>query len=482
MSIYLDTSRVVSLDVETTMVPNHSPYSNTSKLCRIGLIRQGKEARCLPGVYDKDVHKALLKMNVIVGFNLKFDLAWMRRAGYEGLSDIKLWDCQYAYYLLNSQATRMPKLDDALEDANIPLKIDKVKEEYWDKGIDTPDIPTPILDEYLTGDVEKTLALFHHQYPLIVEAGLLPVMELAMEDLHVLNEMEWNGMRFNVEGALEHADVLDKQHSALYAELIDHIGIPFNPASNDQLSAVLYGGTFQVETRVPNGVFKSGKKMGETRYKIERTDVTFPRRYKPIEGSESKKEGVWLVNTDVLAKLRPLDKKDRKIIPLLQQMSKLAKLSGTYLRGWSKLIDEMNWHPTHIHQTLNQCVTATGRLSSSKPNSQNADPITKKFIVSRFEDGVILDFDVKGLETMAAAYLSGDAVMIEEIKNGIDLHSRNQEAFGLPHRTIAKILVFRLLYGGTEHGFVLDSDFMSVSVSKKYWKRLLISSMRSTKV
>lgn len=29
------------------------------------------------------------------------------------------------------------------------------------------------------------------------------------------------------------------------------------------------------------------------------------------------------------------------------------------------------------------------------------------------------------------------------------------------------------MYGGTEHGFVKDSDFISVSTSKKYWKEVI---------
>jgi len=89
-------------------------------------------------------------------------------------------------------------------------------------------------------------------------------------------------------------------------------------------------------------------------------------------------------------------------------------------------------------------VAVTGRLSSSSPNSQNADPITKKFIYSRYgKIGNILNFDVKGLEVVCAAFLSKDEVLRKELVDGVDIHSENQKAFGLPERVIAKVLKFR---------------------------------------
>lgn len=52
----------------------------------------------------------------------------------------------------------------------------------------------------------------------------------------------------------------------------------------------------------------------------------------------------------------------------------------------------------------------------------------------------------------------------------MDLHTDNQEKFGLPSRLIAKILNFRILYGGNEFSFANDPDFTSISKSKAYWK------------
>lgn len=79
-----------------------------------------------------------------------------------------------------------------------------------------------------------------------------------------------------------------------------------------------------------------------------------------------------------------LTKEAKQIVELLKRYSELEKLRGTYLIGYSSLIEKMNWSSNTLHGTLNQCVAITGRLSSSKPNLQNADPITKVFMESKF--------------------------------------------------------------------------------------------------
>ena len=77
--------------------------------------------------------------------------------------------------------------------------------------------------------------------------------------------------------------------------------------------------------------------------------------------------------------------KVKKIIDLLIQRSVLEKINGTYLLGLPKKREEMNWPPNKLHSTLNQCVTVTGRLSSTKPNQQNFADLAKSFCISRYE-------------------------------------------------------------------------------------------------
>lgn len=68
-----------------------------------------------------------------------------------------------------------------------------------------------------------------------------------------------------------------------------------------------------------------------------------------------------------------------------------------------------------------------------------------------------------------ALFYSQDKVGLQEWYDGVDLHSENQKAFGLPERVVAKTLLFRILYGGTSNGFIRDSDFMHVSRKKEFW-------------
>lgn len=90
---------------------------------------------------------------------------------------------------------------------------------------------------------------------------------------------------------------------------------------------------------------------------------------------------------------------------------------------------------------------------------------------------MLIEGDAKGLEVFGAAYLSGDKVLCQEIKDGVDIHTANQIKFGFPMtregRVIAKILKFRIIYGGTEFGFVNDSDFNWLSHDTKFWRRAI---------
>ena len=88
---------------------------------------------------------------------------------------------------------------------------------------------------------------------------------------------------------------------------------------------------------------------------------------------------------------------------------------------------------------------------------------------------MILNFDVKGLEVVCAAYLSKDPVLIQELNDNVDIHSMNQSDLGLPDgkegRDTAKTFMFRIIYGGMF--FHNDPDFAKVSTSRKFWEKKL---------
>lgn len=85
----------------------------------------------------------------------------------------------------------------------------------------------------------------------------------------------------------------------------------------------------------------------------------------------------------------------------------------------------------------------------------------------------LVNGDVKGLEVVAAAQLSGDRILCKEILDGEDIHGNNQKAFGLPERVIAKIFKFRLLYGGSAYSYANDPDFQPVSRDQNYWQEVI---------
>lgn len=63
--------------------------------------------------------------------------------------------------------------------------------------------------------------------------------------------------------------------------------------------------------------------------------------------------------------------------------------------------------------------------------------------------------------------------MMQEIIDGIDIHTENAiKYFGsIDYRTVAKILAFRLLYGGSAYAFFMDPKMPSFSLAK--WEGLV---------
>jgi DNA polymerase I-like protein with 3'-5' exonuclease and polymerase domains len=147
---------------------------------------------------------------------------------------------------------------------------------------------------------------------------------------------------------------------------------------------LLYGGIISEDIRIPVGTYKTGSKIGQTRYKIIVKQYELPRLVEPLKGTEVKKGGFWEVNEVVLKRLK-LSKEAKKVVDLLNKYAILEKLRGTYLEGYSKLITSMHWEPDRLHTNFNQTSVITGRLSSSRPNLQNCDPQTKVYCESRYE-------------------------------------------------------------------------------------------------
>jgi DNA polymerase I-like protein with 3'-5' exonuclease and polymerase domains len=378
-------NRPLVIDVETTISNNGNPFDETNRLIVTGLKFIGHSPKLIwTDDLDQTVQHAINDCTFLVLFNAKFDLHWLRKHGYV-FGHKRIWDCQLGEFILNYQESQYPSLDEALAKYGAEPKLDVVKKEYWEKGIDTDQVPRDILSEYLEGDLDKTEFVFKKQWDIFKTDGRYSLFKLQCKDLLTLEEMEWNGIKFNSEKARARAELISQELDLLIMELGEFArGVPININSNDHLSCLLYGGTIVEDYRIPIGVFKTGAKTGETRYKVLQKEYKLERLIEPLKGSETKKEGYWKVNDDILRALKT-NSKSKQLIELIKQHNKLEKLRGTYLIGWSNLIGKMHWPMDTIHGSLNQCRAITGRLSSDNPNLQNADPTTKIYCESRYD-------------------------------------------------------------------------------------------------
>ena len=141
----------------------------------------------------------------------------------------------------------------------------------------------------------------------------------------------------------------------------------------------------------------------------------------------------------------------------------VKKLLSTYIEPLPSYISSVTGK---IHTTFNQALTATGRLSSSKPNLQNipirtdrGKEIRKAFIPSR-PAGVIVSADYSQIELRIMAHLSCDQQLIAAFRNGEDVHAMTAaKIFGIDikdvtsdQRRIAKTANFGIMYGISAFG------------------------------
>lgn len=367
------------LDVESTIFQKGNPFSRRNKLVLVGI---GNYI----GLDKQEIQDRITATNLLVGFNIKFDLHWIQRHEID-FSHCAVWDCQLAHFLLTGQSNPYPSLNSVASEYGLGSKLDVVADEYWSKGIDTDQIPKDVLQEYLEQDLLLTERVYHHQINLFKkDPQLYKLFKLHCQDLLCLQDMEWNGMDFDVSRAEELANQELKRINEIECRLKEgYENIPINFQSRDHLSAYLYGGTIVDEVRLPIGVYKTGAKAGLPRFKIVEYTYNLPQLIKPPEGSELIKEGYYATDEGTLRSIK-CNREARKRLDLILERSKSSKLLGTYYRGIPELIEEMDWPPGTIHGNLNQCVAATGRLSSSRPNLQNFAGEVDKLIRSRYVD------------------------------------------------------------------------------------------------
>ncbi|MBO5943215.1 MAG: DNA polymerase I [Bacteroidales bacterium] len=141
----------------------------------------------------------------------------------------------------------------------------------------------------------------------------------------------------------------------------------------------------------------------------------------------------------------------------------VKKLLSTYIEPFPGYVSPATGK---IHTTFNQALTATGRLSSSKPNLQNIPIRTergkeiRKAFVPSMPEGLIVSADYSQIELRIMAHLSCDKHLIEAFRAGQDVHAITaSKIFGIPleevtsdQRRIAKTANFGIMYGISSFG------------------------------
>lgn len=164
----------------------------------------------------------------------------------------------------------------------------------------------------------------------------------------------------------------------------------------------------------------------------------------------------YSVSEDVLAGLADA----HPVVSYILEWRHYAKLLGTYVTGMQPLVNR-----GRIHTEFNQCITATGRLSSTNPNLQNipvrgeeAKDVKSAFVAS--EGNVLVSADYSQIELRMLAHLSGDEKLIEAYNNSADIHALTaSQILGIPQSEVtpaqrrdAKAVNFGIIYGMSDFG------------------------------
>lgn len=360
------------------------------------------------------------------------------------------------------------------------------------------------------GDIENTEIIFLGQLKKARKRGHLKSIMLNMGSLLASIEMEKNGMAVDLKLGLEQAEKLKEACNELREKMQQYLpsDLPcdFNWGSGHHLSALIFGGAikykqqaeilddegnnvypqikavgyetvtgdfvipghgiseerFQEMVEAGNiATYKAGKKKGQFRSKqVNVNDLSRPKtkmmefRYnmpgftEPDPKWETKHEGVYATNADVIEELGTRD------VPFLKDLTKLNKMDKdltTYYicedpkkEGMFKGMLTLVGDDGIIHGSINHTSTVTGRFSASNPNLQNiprADTSeVKKLFISRFgDDGQIIQSDFSSLEIYVQALLTGDKQLLADLKKGLDMHCvRVASKFGVTYEEAVK--------------------------------------------
>jgi DNA polymerase I-like protein with 3'-5' exonuclease and polymerase domains len=393
----LNSNNILFLDVETTTFNKGHPFDPRNKL--VSYVLSIADYPCFKHVSDPDFlepirNRLRRRPFAVCGFNIKFDLHWLRNVGIEIPIDVKVWDCQLAEFILSGQQNRFASLADTYQSYGMDGAKSHEVEDYWNAGINTDQIPPHVLESRGIGDVVPLKKLYEIQQGLLTEKQRKLVW-LEGEDLKALADAEYNGIKFDVDKARGKLESLGHSLAGVNDSLRNYLPANCNPEwfnwdSGDHLSAFLYGGTLKYTYVSEVCTYKSGAKIGQTFNRYTTVDVSFPQRFVPLNGTEVAKTKDKQVDTrfyqtdgPTLIQLKCKTKEQKDILELLYRRADATKVHEMIESIMNKMV-ERNWEDNYIHGQFNQNVVITGRLSSSGPNLQNTPPEVDELLISRY--------------------------------------------------------------------------------------------------
>ena len=262
-------------------------------------------------------------------------------------------------------------------------------------------------------------AIYRVRQPIearLEENGLMELYrDVELPLAAILAEMELTGVAVDVEQLGNLSITLDVDIREVARKIYDQAGEEFNIGSPKQLQVILF------------------EKLG-------------------LQASKKTKTG-YSTSASALEELAV----DYPIVADILHYRELTKIKSTYSDSLPKLI---NPRTGRIHTSLNQAVTATGRLSSSDPNLQNIPirselgrEIRKAFIASN--DNLLVSADYSQIELRILAHVTGDKGLVEAFEKDEDIHtatactlfSVSAEDVTPEMRRRAKTVNFAVIYG-----------------------------------
>ena len=334
-------------------------------------------ARFSPALTNPEIEK--------IGQNIKFDILVLRN--YNIKIKGKLFDTMIAHYLLNPELRHGM---DYLAETYLKYQTVHIEELIGEKGknqLNMRNVAIEQIAEYAAEDADMTLKLKNFFEPELKKENLEPLFyDIEMPLIYVLAELERTGIMLDTTALKQSSETLTATLREIEKEIYELAGTEFNINSTRQVGEILFD-----------------------RMKIE-------------EKGKKTKTGNYSTSEDILEKLRS----KHPIIGKLLDYRGIKKLLSTYIDALPLLIDPATGK---IHTSLNQTVTATGRLSSTNPNLQNI-PIRdelgreiRKAFTADNDDCVFFSADYSQIELRVMAHLSGDKHMIEAFRNGEDIHA-----------------------------------------------------------